>query len=171
MPNPLQSGMPPEAPNPQPMQGGQSNALAQPQGGQQAPIPPPSHQQTVAALRHFAAIESELKTLLKNPDLGKSDIKSAIIDGTTKLVADRIIPPAEAVTQLSTVPTVPFEQKQWVMQHMQTVIQAKNAIVDHHAQGNSGTMDWAQESQNGHPDPDDHMKTMAGIGAHYSRKG
>lgn len=145
----------------------QGNALAAPQGAQQQPAPPPTHAQTVAALRHFGAIEAELKGLLKNPDLGKADIKEPIIDATTKLVADRIISPADAVTTLASVPTVPFQQKQWIMQHLQTAVVAKNAIVDHHAQGNPGTMDWASEAQAQGAHPDDHMKTMAGLAANY----
>lgn len=166
MANPLQTTMPPEAP--QPMQGQpQPNALATPQGQQQAVPPPPTHAQTVAALRHFSAIQNELQDLLKNPDIGKADIKSAIIDGTTKLVADRIISPADAVTTLSSVPTAPFQQKQWVMQHLQTTMVAKNAIVDHHAQGNPGTMDMGAEAQGSQGNPDDHMKTMAGLAANY----
>ena len=59
----------------------------------------------------------ELSTLLKNPDLGKADLKSSIIDGTTKLVAERIIPPNDAVTQLATVPDRPFQQREWIQNH------------------------------------------------------
>lgn len=168
MVNPLQQGaMPPEAPEPMQAQPQQPNALAGPQGAQQAPPPPPTHAQTVAALRHFSAVQKELEHLAKNPDLGKADIKKSIIDGVTSLVAERYISPAEAVTQLSTVPPTPFQQKQWVTTHLQTTMVAKNGIIDHHAQGNDGTMDWAAESQNAHPDPNDHMNAMAGVMAHY----
>lgn len=167
MTNALQNITPPAAPE-MPQAQPQGNALARPQGAQpQLAPPPPTHAQTVAALRHFGAIEAELKDLLKNPDLGKADIKEAIIDGTTKLVAERIISPADAVTTLAGVPSVPFQQKQWVMQHLQTTVLAKNAIVDHHAQGNPGSMDWHAESQAQGSDPDDHMKTMAGLSANY----
>lgn len=167
MANSLQNMTSPAAPD-MPQAQPQGNALAGPQGApQQAAPPPPTHAQTVAALRHFGAIEAELRGLMKNPDLGKADIKDAIIEGTTKLVADRIVKAADAVTTLSSVPSAPFQQKQWVMQHLQTTIMAKNAVVDHHAQGNDGTMDWQQESQAAGNHPDDHMKTMAGLASNY----
>lgn len=146
------------------------------QGGpqqQQAPQAPPvlSHQQAVAALRHFGAIDKELKTLLKDPDLGKADLKSAIIDGTTKLVADRIIAPGTAVAMLATVPEKPFDQKKWVEQHYQQNSVAQVAVLDHHRAGGPGTGDWAIEGQAQAPDPDEHMKHMQGVMAAYKGPG
>lgn len=159
----LQSMAPPPAPNPQ-------GALA---GGiQQAPqatpqqMPAPSHQQTVAALRHFAAIGKQLEIALKDPDLGKSDMRSKLIDGMTTLVADRIIPPGQAVTQLATFPERPFEQRQWLIQHYQQTQQARDAVLSHHAMANAG---GGPEQT---PSGDTHMQDMQGMmSAHYQGAG
>lgn len=155
----LQSMAPPPAPNPQ-------GALAG--GVQQSPqappqqMPAPSHQQTVAALRHFAAIGKQLEIALKDPDLGKSDMRSKLIDGMTTLVADRIIPPGQAVTQLATFPDRPFEQKTWLIQHYKQIQQARDAVLSHHAMANAG----------GGPEPtpsaDSHLQDMQSMTAsHY----
>lgn len=159
MPGALQAGGPPPVPQPQ-----QNAALGQggpaPQPGQpqvpQAP-PAPTHAQTVAALRHFQAIVSELRTLASNPDLGKSDIRDAFIDGMTKLVADRMVAPPQAVQQLSTIPDKPLDQKKWVMTHMQQTLQARDAVLVHHAAAFAGQP--AQEA----PDADQHMQDISGM--------
>lgn len=180
MANPLQAGMAtPEAPEiPQPQQ----NSLQQgippqgaPQGPQGAPggppqPPAPTHVQTVIALRHFHAIIEEVQGILKDPAVGKSDVKAKIIDGTTNLVAQRMISPAQAVVQLSQVPEDPIKQRQWLQQMLQQTVQAANAVVDHHAAGNDGTADWGLESKMTHPHPDTHMDTMAALGGNYARK-
>jgi hypothetical protein len=175
MPNPLEMGGPPEAPNIQPSQGNalQGGPPASPQGaaqGQQAP-PAPSHVQTVAALRHFDAIKQELDGLWTNPALGKSSIKDSIIDGTTKLVSERIISPAAAVMQLGKVPDAPLEQRKWVQMLLQQTIQAANAVLDHHAAGSPGTLDWAQEGQQQAPNPDNHMQMMSSLHSQYQNGG
>lgn len=139
--------------------------------GQSAPSPSaqqpaPSHQQTVAALRHFAAIGKQLEVALKDPDLGKADIRGKIIDGMTTLVADRIIDPRDAVSQLTSFPDRPFEQKQWLMQHLQQTMAARNAILDHHRVSNLPAGAPPET-----PSGDDHMQQMAGLmAAHYPGK-
>lgn len=165
MANPLEVGMvSPPAPN----QNDNGNALQQgaPAQQQNAP-PPPTHAQTVAALRHFDAIKGELKTLLANPALGKSDIHSAIIDGVTNLVGKRIMAPAEAVMQLSKVPENPLEQRKFLQAQMMQTVQAEHAIVDHHRNTNLGSGDWATESQQHNTNPDNHMQDMSALQANY----
>ena len=139
-----------------------SPAPPQAQQAPQAP-PAPSHAQTVAALRHFSAIMGELNTLIKDPDLGKADMKSAIIDGTTKLVSERMISPAQAVQMLATVPERPFDQKTWIMGHMQQAMQGENAVLVHHAAAFAGAP--AQPT----PDADDHMDDLSSMmQTHYA---
>lgn len=163
MTNPLQTGAPP----PMPEQGATQpiQQVGAPQTDQQQQAPAPTHAQTVATLRHLNAIEDELEGLLKNPALGKSSIKSAIIDGATKLVASRIISPAQAVQQLGTVPEDPLEQRKWLRAQLQASVQAQNAVLDYHRAAFAGTDELAA----GHEpyDPETHMDTMAGVHAHY----
>ena len=133
--------------------------------------PAPTHDQTVAALRHFNAVLGQLRGLLQNPDLGKADVKSVIIDGMTKLVSDRMIAPAEAVQTLATVPERPFDQKQWAIQHYAQTVQAQATVLDHHRQTALGTgnYDLENELHVGDSSPDDHMATMQGMMAqHYA---
>jgi hypothetical protein len=158
MANPLEIGSESPAP-PNPDAG---NALQQgaPQQPQQAPAPP-DHAQTVAALRHFDAIKGELSVLLENPSLGKSDMKSAVIDGVTKLVSERIISPAQAVIQLSQVPTDPIQQRKWLQAQMIQTVQAERAIIAHHAMG------FAGHGPELTPSADSHMDTMAALQNNY----
>lgn len=140
------------------------NALAA-AGNQIVPkMPAPTHAQTVAALRHFAMIDRQLQTLLNNPDLGKTDIRKAVIDAVTKLVGDRIISPTQAVQQMSSFPDKPFEQRQWLINMSAHNAAAEVMVLAHHGHAFAG--------QPAQPVPqnleDNHMDTMAGMMAdHY----
>ncbi len=162
MANPLQSsGVSPVAPAPNMGQDSQQSN-GQPQRNKITQMPAPDHAQTVAALRHFHAIGSELETLLKNPSLGRSDVKSDIIDGVTKLVSSRMMTPAQAVMQLADVPGDPIQQRRWVMQHYQQNEQAANSVLDHHRIAHAGKQ--AMPAGN----PDNHGQDMQSmLQAHY----
>jgi hypothetical protein len=191
MPNALADTLaPPPAPNPEPQQqtalppptGG--NALAsllgggQQQGGpavpgqQQQQAPAPTHAQTVAALRHFQIIGKELEGLLLNPEIGKADIRSAIIDAVTRLVADRIISPAEAVSQLGQVPDRPFDQKQTIENMYKQTMMAESAVLDHHGATNAPlSEDFGTENALYSSNPDQHQQMMSDMmQAHYGAK-
>lgn len=160
MGNPLDGfGTSPPAPRPE----ADGNALQQgaPAQAQQAPAPP-DHAMTVAALRHFDAIKGELSVILNNPSLGKSDLKSAFIDGTSKLVADRILSPAQAVIQLSQVPEDPLAQRKWATQMMQQTVQSERTILAHHAMG------FAGQGPQPTPSADNHMDVMSALHSNYS---
>ena len=130
-------------------------------------MPAPSHQETVAAVRHFMAIVGELKTLLNNPAIGKSDMKGAIIDGTSKLVAERMLTPGDAVIQLAGVPDDPAGQRKWAQSMLQQTIKAQNNVIDHHVAAHAPTLDWNIEKQHQAGSADDHMQTMESLGSHY----
>jgi hypothetical protein len=173
---PQQFEMPPPAPNPQPEDPSSSNPMApfqstnplqklqgngpvQPQQQMQMPAPDAAH--AVAGLRHLGAIERATESLLRNPDLGKIDMKSTIIDGMTRLVADRMISPAQAVDQLTSVPPDPFGQRNWVLQHFVQAVTAQRFLISHHRAAFSGQRDL----QHGHPD--DHQQHVRGLMGHY----
>jgi hypothetical protein len=140
------------------------NALMNPQPRQ---MPAPSHIQTVAAIRHFMAIIDELQVLEKNPDLGRTNCRGAIIDGVSKLVAERMLSPANAVIQLAKIPDDPLLQRKAIQQMLQQTIQAQNNVLDHHVATHPATLDWAHESQHQAGSMDDHMATMEGLAGHY----
>lgn len=137
------------------------------QGGQQQQpqLPPaPSHAQTVTALRHFGALEKSLTKLMKNPDLGKDDLRSEVIDSMTDLVSKGIVPAAGAVKDLGTFPEKPYDQRAWVNQHFQNVVQAQTAILAHHQMGAATGQD---PGPIGNPSKDDHQATMSTLQTRY----
>lgn len=157
MPNALTGLGSPPIPN---QQGQQQPAATAPQGP-----PAPTHAQTVAALRHFQAVMGVFGKLQKNPDLGKADIRSAVIDGVTGLVAQRIIPPGAAVEKLATLPDRPFEQKQWVEQQILQDRVGRAAILVHH------TMAHVGEPPEQTPGSDTHLQDISGMmQGHYGKR-
>lgn len=168
MPNAMQMATP-EAPqdgNPPPATG---NAMQGGLGATQAggppppPQPMPTHAETVAALRHFHAISSELETILENPKAGKGDLKSEIIDSVTRLVSERVMSPAQAVMQLAGVPSEPPLQRKWLMDHLQNAEQAEVAVLHHRAMAAAGGQPDASEYNS-----DDHVNLMGGLAAKYA---
>jgi hypothetical protein len=172
MQNALSSG--PNPPPPEQTPDGANalqSAAPQPAGAPQAPPPAPSHAQTVAALRHFHAIQQELDVILKNPDLGKSSVKSQIIDGTTKLVAQRILTAADAVSQLSNVPENPQAQRKWVQTMMMQTYQANEAVLAHRQSAVANGTAPAEPPGAVDYHPDDHGSHMSSLLSHYAAKG
>lgn len=170
MASPLEPGMT-SPPPPRPEGGSDFNALTHGGNALMMPRPQqtaaPSHAQTTAALKHFMTIIDELQKLEKNEALGRSDMKSAIVDGVTDLVASRMISAPNAVSLLAGVPDEPLQQRKWVKQMMAQTIQAQNNVLDHHTMSHPGTLDWKTESQHQAGSIDDHMQTMAGLAGHY----
>jgi hypothetical protein len=178
MPNPLEGfGGSPPAPNPDAGSGAMrpyNNALmqqasSQSQPQQPAPPPAPTHAQTVSVLRHTTAIAKELRGLLALPELGKSNTKSQIVDGTTGLVADRILTPAQAVSLLSTVPSDPLMQRKWAQAQFASNMAAMNNVLDHHAMAFPGTGDLATEMQRSQSDHENHFNDVTAALAHYPK--
>jgi hypothetical protein len=102
------------------------------------------------------------KPLLNNPDLGKADMKSGIIDAVTRLVAERIVPPNAAVQKLAEVPERPFDQRAWVQQQYAQDMQGRGLVLAHHA------MAFAGQGPEPTPNSDNHMQDISGMmQAHY----
>jgi hypothetical protein len=130
------------------------------QGAAQPPMPTmpaPTHAETVTALRHFMACMRVEKKWLDSPELGKADMRNVFIDGYTKLVADRIATPTQAVTTLATTPDLPRDQKKWVMDNYQRNMQARDLIIAHHAAAFAGV--GPQDP----PDKDDHLSLIGSM--------
>ena len=129
-------------------------------------MPAPTHQQTVAALRHFALVDRELKTLLEDPECGKSDMKSKVIDGMTTMVAEGLVQPADAVKEMANFPDHPFQQRQWLMTKDALMQQASISVLDHHAAAFAG-----QDVDTTPYDPDDHTNIISGLMSQYKGAG
>lgn len=102
---------------------------------------------------------------MNKPELGKSDIKPDIIDGTTKLVASRIISPGQAVQQLTSVPADPLMQRKWVQQHFEQTMVAMNGVLDHYAAGQPNPQEAAAHLEKS--SADDHLSHMSAVHSQY----
>ncbi len=159
----LGTGTPPPPPQ-MPQLGAPQQQQPQPQQQQPQQQPAPSHAQTVAALRHFQIFMEMEGNWLKDPELGKSDYKDKFIDAFTKLVADRIATPVQAIGALSQVPERPFQQRQWVQDNYNKAQQARDIVLAHHAQA------YAGQGPQQAPDPDSHISDIASMmGSHYGQ--
>jgi hypothetical protein len=132
------------------------------------PAPAPTHGQTVAALRHFDAIISELRDLLSDPSLGKSNVKSKIIDGMTRLVAGRIVSVADSVAQLQGLPDDPIDQRRWIATHLGNAETAKKLVLTHHGVSHAGL---PEEMIDKRASPEDHLDIMQELTSHYRERG
>lgn len=157
--NALTSGSAPTAPTPPAAQAGQAP---------QQPAPP-THAQTIAALRHFDAIKKELSILANDPALGKSSVKSKVIDGVLRLVAGGMMTTVGAVDELSKVPTEPLLQMKWVKTMYQQAQQAEDGILDHYGatQPHFGTVADHFAATQDMANPSDHMDHLTALGANY----
>jgi hypothetical protein len=162
--NALMSGAPSVAPNA--LTVAPAGPSASPAGAQPAP---PTHEQTITALRHFDAIRKELQIILADPALGKSSVKSRIIDGMTRLVSARFLKPAEAVTELAKVPQEPLMQLKWAKGMLLQAQNAENSILDHYGMTNPNfaTVGDHFAATQGMGNPDDHGDHMAALVANY----
>jgi hypothetical protein len=168
MANALSTPPPPNMDSPQQQQPPRGGAMQGAPGG----IPAPTHAQTVATLRHMSAVGRELETLLRNPDLGKADIRSDIIDAVTRLVADRILTAPQGVEQLGKVPDKPFDQKQMLMQLYIHNLNSEMIVLHHHRQAFVGTGDYPTESiMHSSDKSNDHATVMQRMVAqHYGKR-
>lgn len=136
------------------------------QGAADPQAPPPTYRQTLAAMRHFSALRREIAHVLKDPDVGKANLKGKIVDGISDLVADRILTPSEAVEQLSQVPPRPFDQKTWLQQQYINTHHAETMLLAHYRQGLAQSGDDARtiDTSGG---PDTHSQDMSGLVQNY----
>jgi hypothetical protein len=156
-------GAPPAAPT-----AGLGNPGAAPQGQQQ---PAPTHEQTVAALHHTAEVTHQLMTLMKDPDLGKKDARSQIVDASLELVQKGLTTVPAIVEQIKTVPQDPQGQLNWVKGHLLANQLAQFAVLEHYRQGNPPTFDAAGDTARSQQlysgKRKGHMDIMKGLVSHY----
>ena len=128
--------------------------------------PTPTHGQTVAILRHMHAIQKELTAIMKDPAVGRSNVKSKIIDGVANLVSSRMITPGDAVSQLASVPDQPFQQKQWLELHLAQSVIAQLKVLNDHGKAFGGAPENMVDKTS---DKDNHLNDIQGAMGHYGR--
>jgi hypothetical protein len=121
-------------------------------------------QQVIAGLHHLTSFEKAFSPLLKNPDLGKSNIRPKIFDASASLIGQGIFSVPEVMNGIKDLPDDPLGQKKWLEQKLAGAATAEKKLVsDYVAQGPGQEPDGPAWS------PDNHSDHMAGMMANYKR--
>ena len=99
------------------------------------PRPQPTHAQTVAGLHRFHEIERAVAKVLKNPDLGKKNIRPAVLDMGADLVGEKVMTIPELMSGMQSFPPAedPLGQKKWLERLYQAQVQAQVSLLRDHA--------------------------------------
>jgi hypothetical protein len=141
-------------------------------GGAPAQRPAPTHTQTVAALTHLQAVQRTMAKLSRLPGIGKQNIRPDIFDATADLMGRAMLTLPQVMNELKNIPADPPGQKQWVLQHLNDVMEAQHQILNDHAQAFPGSGDFATEMANLPPQvaPQSHIEMMGDVANHYVGK-
>ena len=138
----------------------QGNPLSSIMGQQQQPQQPPqiSKNQVIAALHHFSAVQKQFMPLMKNPDLGKANIRPKIFDAAVALIGEGINTVPETMNGIKDLPSDPVGQKKWLEKlMMNTEMAQKKIISDYIGQGPGQEPDGPAWSMDTHKD---HMNSL-----------
>ena len=148
-------------------------SLAQPQAPQAAPQPgvgglvqqpqqarpAPTHAQVVAGLHRFHEIEIASQRLLKDPDVGKKNIRPKVLEMGADLIGKRIMTLSELMQGIKDFPGSDdiLGQKKWLQRLYQSNVQGQMALLQDHANAPPEAADAAQWSPDSH---DEHMGAL-----------
>lgn len=155
---------------PQPPQGaaqGQPNPLAQLAGalrGLPPRMPAPTAAQTRAGLRRFDAVMGAMRQIMKNPELGRTNQRPAIMDQASRLLSARVLSLAELMNAIAPLNDQPLAQKQLVAGIYNSAFQASNALLDHHG---AAVAAGRVSPDSGDYSADSHDEHMTALLAHY----
>jgi hypothetical protein len=142
--------------------------LAAPLPGPPPRPPAPSAAQATAAIKRFGAVQSAMRDLLQNPDLGRSNIRPAILDQASKLMSARVLSLPECMQAIGKVSDDPLAQKSLVAGIFNQASQAESAVLAHHTA--AVAMGMVQRGGEKYQ-ADDHDRHMSGLLAHYPARG
>ena len=121
-------------------------------------------QQLIAGLHHLNAFQKQFSPILKNPDLGKSNIRPKIFDASATLIGQGIFSVPEVMNGIKDLPDEPLGQKKWLEQKLAgTMMAEKKLISDYIAQGPG------QEPEGPEWSMDNHKDHMGGLMGNYKR--
>lgn len=131
------------------------------------PNPAPSYPQVMAAMHRFTAIRKVLTPLLKDPKLGREDVRDKVLDAAATLISQRVLTVAEAMNEVSKkMPTQPADQQLWLKKLVQNTMLAQDKVMDdYHASGQN----WKNDEANTELKfkPDSYGEHMQGLMKHY----
>lgn len=121
-------------------------------------------QQLIAGLHHLNAFQKQFSPLLKNPELGKSNVRPKIFDASAALIGQGIFSVPEVMNGIKDLPDDPLGQKKWIEKKLSdTMLAEKKMVSDYIGQGPG------QEPEGPEWSPDNHTEHMAGLMGNYKR--
>jgi hypothetical protein len=95
-------------------------------------MPAPTAAQTQAGLRRFDAVMSAMRAIMRDPDLGRTNLRPKIMDQASKLIGSKVISLAQCMQAIAPLNDQPLDQKNLVSGIYNAALQASNALLDHH---------------------------------------
>jgi hypothetical protein len=139
-------------------------SLAGPLPGLPPRPPAPTAAQTTAAIKRFGAVQSAMRDLLQNPNLGRTNVRPAIMDQASKLLSARVLSLPEVMSAIGKVGDDPLAQKSLVAGIFTQAQQAENAVLAHHTAAVAMGMVQRGGEKYQAADHDRHMSSFLG---HY----
>jgi hypothetical protein len=119
-------------------------------------------QQLIAGLHHLNAFQKQFSPILKNPELGKSNIRPKIFDASAALIGQGIFSVPDVMNGIKDLPDDPLGQKKWLEQKLSgTMMAEKKLVSDYIGQGPG------PEPQGPEWSPDNHTEHMGGLMSNY----
>jgi hypothetical protein len=154
------------------MQGNQQNPLANlagPLPGLPPRLPAPTAAQATAAVRRLSAVQESMRVILQNPDLGRTNVRPAIMDQASKLLSARVLSLPEVMNAIGKVGDDPLAQKSMIAGIFNQAKQAESAVLAHH----TAAVAMGMVPRNGGEkyDSGNHQRHMDGLMSHYPQRG
>jgi hypothetical protein len=156
---------------PQPQGGMQGNPhnplanLAGPLPGLPPRPPAPTAAQATAAVRRLSAVQESMRVILQNPDLGRTNVRPAIMDQASKLLSARVLSLPEVMNAIGKVGDDPLAQKSMIAGIFNQATQAESAVLAHH----TAAVAMGMVPRNGGEkyQAADHDRHLSGLLGHY----
>ena len=119
--------------------------------------------QLMSGLHHLGSIQKALSPLLRNPVLGKNNIRPKLFDAMATLIGQGTMSVPEVINGMKDLPDDPLAQKKWLESKVAKTMQAEQKLVnDYIAQGPGAEPEgeWSM---------DNHKDHMAGLMGNYKR--
>lgn len=129
---------------------------------------PPKYDHMMAALRHFREVNRAIEPLLKDDQLGNSNIRPKIFDAVAGLISDGVMTLPAVMNGIKTLPDDPAGQKVWLTKlYKMNQIAEDKVMDDYMASGPNVEQDIQQSTY----DPDEnHQQNMQGLMSRYQQK-
>ena len=150
-----------QQPQPQQQQPNQLGGIMQGQQPQQKSNI--TKQQLIAGLHHLNAFQKQFSPLLKNPELGKGNVRPKIFDASAALIGQGIFSVPEVMKGIKDLPDDPLGQKKWLEQKLSGVMMAEQKLISDYI-GQGPGQDTGPEYT-----PDSHREHMTGLMGNYKR--